>query len=84
MKILNQYEVSQVNGGFFDFGSFFDSSPSWGATIGGAIGSYGSPIGSLAGSVVGHAIETTDYNKIGENYKNQINNELKNGYIPAD
>ncbi|MDO4783159.1 MAG: hypothetical protein Q4A09_08090 [Capnocytophaga felis] len=84
MKTLNHTEVSQVTGGFFSLDSFFDSSPSWGATIGGAVGSYGGPIGSLVGSAVGHAIETTDYNKMGEDYKNQISDELKNGYIPAD
>lgn len=85
MKTLNNTEISQVTGGFFDIGPSFLNTPGWGSTIGGYIGSY-TPIpgGAIIGSIIGHGIENTDYHKMGEDYKNQINDELKNGYIPAD
>lgn len=63
---------------------FLDTPPGWGTVIGGALGSkFGVP-GNLAGAAAGHFIETRDYTKMGEDYKNQIDIEIRKGNIPAD
>lgn len=63
---------------------FFDTQPGWGASIGSTLGSkFGIP-GSLIGSAVGHYAETRDYTQMGEDYKNQIDMEIRKGNIPAD
>ncbi|MCQ9327371.1 hypothetical protein [Neisseria dentiae] len=53
-------------------------------SIGGALGSELGAAGILGGSAIGHYIETRDYNQMGEDYKNQIDAEIRNGNIPAD
>lgn len=75
--------AQQDNGGAANQG-FTDTPPGWGGAIGSIVGGRAGSIGAAAGLIAGHYIETRDYNQIGENYKNQIDREIKNGNIPAD
>ncbi len=62
----------------------FSPAPIDAKTIGGVVGSYWGPTGALVGTAAGYAIDSTDFNALGENYKDSIMNELKQGTIPAD
>lgn len=90
IKMVSGGAADQSGNNYGDSGSqpakdrFFSESPGWGATIGGAFGSKGGVAGSLGGAVVGHFIETRDYRQIGEDYKNYVHNELKNGLFHND
>lgn len=79
MKTLTIQEMQQVNGA-----GFFDSKPGWGALVGGLAGNFAGPWGAIVGSGAGHAIETTDFHALGENYKNSVAKDIAKGNIPAD
>lgn len=79
MKTLTMQEIQSVTGA-----GFFNSSPGWGATIGGILGGrFGTP-GALAGTAIGHAVEHIDYHGWGERYKNSVMDDINRGNIPAD
>lgn len=62
----------------------FSPAPIDAKTIGGVVGSYWGPTGALVGTAAGYVIDSTDFNALGENYKDSIMNDLKQGTIPAD
>ncbi|OAU99095.1 hypothetical protein AO382_2117 [Moraxella catarrhalis] len=39
-------------------------------------------VGSTAGGYLGHRIDNMDWNELGENYKNNIDQQIKRGIIP--
>lgn len=79
MRELTLNEIEMVSGA-----GFFSSSPGWGATIGGIIGGRGGAVGALIGTGVGHFIETRDYHKMGERYKDRVARDIKAGYLHND
>lgn len=79
MKTLTKEQINEVSGG-----GFTDTSPGWGETIGGILrGRFGVP-GVLVGNAAGHAIETKDYEQLGEYYKQQVAKEVASGVYPVD
>ncbi len=59
----------------------------WGGKYSGAMSLAGSRFGypgAVAGYVTGTVIDMTNFENLGENYKDNIMMELQNGNIPAD
>lgn len=90
IKMVSGGAADQSGNNYGDSGNqpskdrFFTESPGWGATVGGTIGSKGGILPGLGGAVIGHYIETRDYYQMGENHKNYVHNELKNGLFHND
>lgn len=68
--------LSNFSTGNFSAGNF--------TAAGSVIGSFYGPVGNLVGAGIGYIMDNTNYYSLGEAYKNRIQSELKQGYIPAD
>ena len=62
----------------------FSPAPINATTIGGIAGGFWGPKGVVTGSIVGYIIDSTDFNAMGENYKDYIIDQINQGYLPAD